>query len=261
MKLAFAALLVAGVGYLAQPPAGLDVQTIIQRSVEATKADWKAAPDYDFKERDRGKGGTKTSDVTMIDGSPYYRLLAVNGVPLGPAASQAQQNALDAEVARRRAESPDDRAARIGKYRRELERNHFLTEQMIDAFTFTLGGEQELDSRQVYVLHATPRPGYHPPNLQAEVLPGMRGTLWIDTATFQWVKVKAEVVHPVSIEGFLARVEPGTFFTLEQMPVGDGIWQPKHFSMRSKSLILFLFPHRTQDDETYSDYRRTTPAS
>lgn len=41
--------------------------------------------------------------------------------------------------------------------------------------------------------------------------------------------VEATVIHPVSIEGFLAQVEPGTQFKLEKMPVADGIWLPKHF--------------------------------
>jgi hypothetical protein len=41
------------------------------------------------------------------------------------------------------------------------------------------------------------------------VLTGMEGKLWIDEKTFQWVKVEATVIRPVSIEGFLAEVEPG----------------------------------------------------
>lgn len=53
------------------------------------------------------------------------------------------------------------------------------------------------------------------------MLRGMEGELWIDEATFQWVKVQARVIRPVSIEGFLARVEPGTRFELEKMPVAD----------------------------------------
>jgi len=30
----------------------------------------------------------------------------------------------------------------------------------------------------------------------------MEGKLWIDEKTFQWVKVEATVIRPVSIEGF-----------------------------------------------------------
>ena len=242
-------------------PAHPDISTIIQRSVAATKADWQAASDYDYRERDRDANGTKTWDVMMIDGSPYQRLIAENGHPLSAARQAAQQQALVQETAKRDHESAADRAQRIQKYRQSLQRDHFLTEQMIDAFIFAWEGEKEVDGRRVYVLQATPRDGYVPPNAEARALTGMNGTLWIDTETYQWVKVTAHVVRPVSIYGFLARVDPGTQFTLEQMPVGPGVWQPKRFVMHSHSTILFFIPHETQDDETYFDYRRTTPAS
>jgi hypothetical protein len=120
-------------------------------------------------------------------------------------------------------------------------------------------GEQRLGAQDVYVLKATPRPGYKPPNTEAKVLTGMEGKLWIDKQTFQWVKVEATVIHPVSIGGFLAEVEAGTHFELEKMPVADSIWLPKHFAMKSRAKILFLFTRKSQSDETYSGYHKTVP--
>jgi hypothetical protein len=86
----------------------------------------------------------------------------------------------------------------------------------------------------------------------------MKGQLWIDVKTYNWVKVSAEVVRPVSIDGFLARVEPGTSFELDEMPVGDGVWLAKHFREQSRSEILGVFNHSTHDDETYSQYRKSS---
>ncbi len=133
-------------------------------------------------------------------------------------------------------------------------------QQLTAAFNFTLTGKQKIGPYNVYVLRATPRPDYRPPNMQTEVLTGMQGQLWIDEETFQWVKVEAQVVRPVYIDGFLARVEPGTRFELEKMPVEDGIWLPQHFSMRSRAKVFLLFPRRASDDETYFDYHRTGAA-
>jgi len=84
----------------------------------------------------------------------------------------------------------------------------------------------------------------------------MRGTLWIDKDSFQWVKVAADVVHPVFIAGFLARVEPGTRFEVEKAPVADGVWLPTHFAMKSRANILFVLTHRENEDETYFDYHK-----
>ncbi len=97
------------------------------------------------------------------------------------------------------------------------------------AFDFKLLGETRLNGDDVYALQATPRPGYHPPNMETQVLTGMQGELWIDKDIFQWVKVEAQVTHPLSIEGFLAKVEPGTHFELEKAPVARGVWLPTHF--------------------------------
>jgi hypothetical protein len=63
-----------------------------------------------------------------------------------------------------------------------------------------------------------------PSRTESQVLPGMQGRLWIDKKTFQWVKVTARVISPVSIEGILAKVERGTYFELENMPVAEGVW-------------------------------------
>jgi hypothetical protein len=83
----------------------------------------------------------------------------------------------------------------------------------------------------------------------------MQGELWIDKTTFQWIQVVAQVIHPVSIEGFLARVEPGTKFKLVQAPVAGGAWFPSQFSYESKVRVLSFIGHNATDDETYSDYQ------
>jgi hypothetical protein len=238
-----------------------DVQAIIERSVEANQADFRAAPEYSFRECDRmHDGSTKTWQVLMIEGSPYQRLIEVNGEPLSKEQSNAEEQKLQQATAQRKAETADQRQQRIAKYESGRKRDNAMMQQLTAAFTFKLINKRLIDSRQVYVLRATPKPGYQPPNMETQVLPGMQGELWIDVETYQWVKVTAKVIRPVAIEGFLAEVEPGTQFELEKMPVADGIWLPKHFSMRSRSKVLYLFNRASEDDETYSDYERASAA-
>ena len=67
-------------------------------------------------------------------------------------------------------------------------------EQLTKAFNFTLEGEQKLGPYDVYVLKATRRPGYVPPNRETRVLTGMEGRLWVDKKSYQWVKVEAHVI-------------------------------------------------------------------
>ncbi|SRR5579884_2674230 len=248
-------------GTAARAPAatGLDVQAIIQRSVQANQRDWKADPEYSYSETDRTSKGAKSYQVTMLFGSPYQKLIRINGKPLSAADQKREEEKFQKAVAQRRSESQSARARRIADYEKDRRRDHLMMEQMTRAFDFRMTGQTRLAGRSVYVLSATPRKGYQPPNTEARVLTGMRGTLWIDQQTSQWVKVRAQVISPVSIEGFLATVEPGTMFELEKAPVAGDVWLPKHFSVRSHSRVLGVFHHSTDEDDTWFNYHKTPP--
>jgi hypothetical protein len=236
----------------------VDVQEIIARSAKVTNADWDAEPEYDYSDSVKENGHTKTYDELMVLGSRYQRLVAVDGKPLTGQQKADEQRKLDQAIAQRRAETAEQRSQRIENWDRSRKRNHLLVEQLTKAFDFKLAGTPILDGRKVYELSAKPRPGYQPPNNHAKVLTGMVGTLWIDQQTFQWVKVEAKVIHPVSIEGFLARVNPGTQFELKQAPVDPGVWLPTFFSMRARAKVFFVFAHNSQEQDTFSNYRKTS---
>lgn len=236
-----------------QPRPG--TQEIIRKSVAANQLNFKTAVDFNWKERDSTGRGCKTYQVTMIEGTSYNRLLAVNGKPLSMEKEAQEVKEEQEAAAQRRGESPEDRRKRIAKFEKERTRDNLMMEQLTEAFTFSLMGQRKLRAFKVWMLKATPRPGYQPPNVETRVLPGMQGELWVDQKTYNWVKVTAEVVRPVFIEGFLAQVQPGTRFEIEKSPVGNGIWQISHFSMKSSAKILRVFNRSSGEDDTYSDYK------
>src|SRR5689334_9993821 len=197
----------AGLSFAAQQP---DVKTIIQKSVAANERDFEAAPHFNYKEKDKSGNEIKTYQVTMIEGSPYQRLLSENGEPLSKERAAEEMKKEQQAIAQRKAESPEQRRSRIAEYEKGRKRDHAMMSQLSEAFDFTLAGKKKIKKFNVWLLKATPRAGYKPPNMEAQVLTGMEGEMWIDQKTFQWVKVTAKVIRPVSIEGFLASVEPGT---------------------------------------------------
>lgn len=252
-RLVFIVAVFTPTAFSAKPP---DVSQIIAKSVAANQRDFDAGPHFNNKERDRTPGGgSKTYQVTMIDGTPYQRLIAVNGKPLSPEQNAQELKKQEQAAAQRRSESAEDRQKRIEKFEKDRRRDHAMIEQLTKAFNFTLVGQGRMRGFNVWVLKATPKPGYKPPNMETQVLTGMEGALWIDQKTYNWVRVTAQVIHPVSIEGFLAEVEPGTRFELEKSPVGGGIWQPTHYSMKASAKVLHMFSHNSTDDETYFDYK------
>jgi hypothetical protein len=233
-----------------------NVTEIIQKSVEANQRDFQAEPYYNNKERDKVGTGTKTYQVTMIAGTPYQRLIEVNGKALTKAQNEQELKKQQQATTQRCAESVDQRKQRIGKYNEDRNRDNDMISQLTKAFNFQLVGTHKLRGLNVWLLKATPRPGYNPPNRNAQVLLGMNGELWIDQKSYQWVKVTAHVIRPVSIEGFLAQVEPGTRFEMEKSPVGNGIWQISHFAEKAQAKVLFVFNHNSAEDSTYFQYER-----
>ena len=250
--LAAFALLVPSPWLVAQNPS-----EIMQQSVKVTNQDWAAAPDFDYCERDKDGDGSKTYAVTMLFVSRYKRLVSVNGHPLNAGEQNKEIEKFRDEAAHRKAEPKGQREQRIAQSLESRKRDHNFMQQLPNAFDFRLSGTKRLNNHETYVLQATPQPGYQPPSTETQALKGMEGTLWIDTKTFHWVKVQAEVKHPVSIRAFLAKVEPGTKFQLEKMPVAQDVWLPRHFSMHSSAKVLFFFSRKKSEDDTFFAYEKS----
>jgi hypothetical protein len=236
------------------------VNEIVSRSVANNQANWKAAPEFSFTEHEiitkNGQRTDRTYRVLMIDGSPYNETIAIDGEPLSPAAQKREQAELQRVTEKRDRESPEARRQRIAKYKRGRKQDHELMSEMIAAFDFRMGGVETVDGRECYRVDAYPKPGYVPRSRDTKVLSGMKGTLWIDTKEYQWVRVEASVFRPVSFGLFIAHVEPGTEFVLDEGPVANNIWEPVHFVTKVKATILHFWSHNSTDDETYSDYRQ-----
>jgi hypothetical protein len=262
-----AALFCAGAAAAAtdsQDQPHISAAQMIRRSVIVNTGDWQAQPEYAFREHDTKSKidgnaqahveDSKTYEVSMIEGSPYNRLIAINNEPLSKDREHAEQIKFERETHRRQRESSGDRNARISKYQSERREEHMLMQQMTEAFTFTVTGTERVGGVDCYVLNASPNPNYRPPVEKTRVLTGMKGRLWIDRAHYHWVKVQAEVISPVEFALFIAKVKPGTRFELEQAPVGN-VWLPKCFTQTVNATVLGFYGMRTREEEHYSDYR------
>ncbi|MFZ0959293.1 MAG: hypothetical protein WAO35_00190 [Terriglobia bacterium] len=209
------------------------------------------------------KGGVRSSRtyrVYMIEGSPYSRLIAVGGQPLSPGEKAREDEKLREEIARRANESPQARAKRLAQYQKGRERLFALLHEMAAAFDFRQVGQQQMDGHEVCVLQATPHPGYQSKSRETKILTGMRGKLWIDEQTHRWIRVEAVAIKPVWMGWFIAKVEPGTRFSLEQAPVMKALWLPEHFSLEVRAKVLW-WQKSYAHSETYSDYKLVSALS
>lgn len=244
---------------LGSPP---DSHELMCRSVKVAESNWLEAPNYSFlrtniTSKKDSRPATNTSEVLMIDGSPYSRLVAEDGRPLSQTEALQEEQKLRKEFSKRSNETPHEQAKRVGKYMEERNHDHALLMELAEAFNYTVSAEQIMDGREVWVLNGTPKPGYVPKSRGAQVLSGMDVTFWIDKASYQWLRVEAEVNKRISVYGFLAKVGSGTKFMLEQQPVSGSLWLPRRVLVQVKASVLGFLNEDSIHDQRYSDY---TPA-
>jgi hypothetical protein len=242
---------------------GIDVQDLVRRAGSTMQSDWAAAPAFAFVQRDlttsKGMTTRKTHQVFSVSGSDYYMPIAIDDEPL-PADQQGRElQRLKEEVGRRSYETTKQAQRRSEQYSKAREQNGALLLEFTKAFDFTLIGEEMTNGHATYVLDAMPRPGYQPPNRTARILTGMHGRLWIEKESFHWVKGEAEVLKPVSIFGFFAKVLPGTRMDLDMTPVTESVWLVSRFAVDMK-LSTFWRKSTKTTESTFSDYRPAAAA-
>jgi hypothetical protein len=90
---------------------------------------------------------------------------------------------------------------------------------------------------------------------------GVEGKLWIDKQDLGWVKVDGQVIQPVSMGLFLARVQRGSHIMMQQIRVGDGMWMPRRIEVCVRAKVLFVMSYDMDRILTYSDYLPDRQAS
>jgi len=244
-----------------------DAREIVRRSVELDRKNEAIARNYTFLERDEtrmldrsGKPKkapeSRTFDVTLLEGSPYRRLVKRNDRPLAPPEERKEQEKLRRSIDERSKETPAERQNRIAEWDRKQQRQRAPFQEIPDAFDLRLAGEETLDGRGVYVIAATPKPGYKPKLASAAYFPKIKGKLWIDKRDNQWVRGEIETLDTISIGGILVRLAKGSRATFEATRVNDEVWLPKQITLDGSARLLLVVGARAQIDIAFSNYRK-----
>jgi len=244
-----------------------DAREIVRRSIDLDRKNEAIARNYTFLERDEtrmldrsGKPKkapeSRTFDVTLLEGSPYRRLVKRNDRPLAPPEERKEQEKLRRSIDERSKETPAERQARIAEWERKQQRQRAPFQEIPDAFDLRLAGEETLDGRNVYVIAATPKLGYKPKLAAAAYFPKIKGKLWIDKRDNQWVKGEIETLDTISIGGILVRLAKGSRATFEATRVNDEVWLPKQITLDGSARLLLVVGARAQIDIAFSNYRK-----
>lgn len=248
---------------IAAPPAeGPDAREIMRRASERNERISKLARQYTFVQRNEeremdAKGKVKsresqTWDVTLLEGAPYRRLIAKDDKPLSAKDEKKEQERLDKNLK----EDEKDRAKRRAETEKRREENHKFMLEIQDAYDFRRLPDEPVDGRPMYVLDATPRPGYKPKTREGGMLSKMRGKLWIDQEEFTWVKADVEVIDTISLGLFLIRINKDMRMSFTSARVNEELWLPKSALLRGSARLALLKKINGEFETTWRDYKR-----
>ena len=239
-----------------------DPTEIIRRSVDHDMINFEHLKNYTYAERDERRAYDKqgklkkteieTYEVLILGGRDYERLIGHDDKPLPEREARREQGKMDKELARREHESVADKAKRE-KERQEERR--FLNE-VPEAFTFHLVGEEAVSGKSAWVITADPRTDYKPKDRRARLITKLRGKIWIDKGEYQWVKVEAEAIGALSFGLGLVRIEPGAIVHFEQTRINDEVWLPAIARIYANARLAIFRQVHSELDMMFRDYRK-----
>ena len=249
-------------------PPTTDPKEIIRRSVEIDHRTMERARNYTCQQREVMKHldshdavkstEIKTWDITVLYGELYSRLIRKDDKPLSEKDEKKEEEKIDKFIAKRKNESEGDRQKRMAKEKKEREEGRAFLRDVANAYDFRIAGEEAVDGRPAWVLEATPRKDFHPTQPHADILPKIKGKIWIDKQEYYWVKAEAEATDTISFGWFLARVHKGSHFSFEQRRLNNEIWLMKRFYLNA-GMRLFLFKNEgIEQEDIFSNYKKFT---
>jgi hypothetical protein len=258
--------LVAAAVSLASGLAAEDAGEIVRKSVELDQANWLRMRDYTWVARSTERhfdsdGKVKSTEesgweTVMLDGEPYRRMLERDGHPLPPAEQKKQQGKLDQSVAKLARETPEEKQRRLADYEARRRKEREFLRQIPEAYDFRIEGEEQVDGHDAWVISGTPKAGYHAKDRDAKALLKIRGKIWVDKSSYQWVRLEAETTETIAFGLFLARLNPGAKLVFEQTHAADDLWLPKRIYMKGAGRLGLIKRIAMDQEITWSDYRK-----
>jgi hypothetical protein len=244
-----------------------DAREIVRRAVAADERNWKLARNYTFSERADlryldAQGAVKLRevslhDVLLLEGSPYERLVARDDHPLPPADEKKEQEKLARSTAERRAESAAKRQRRLTEYLARPEWQREAWRELPEAFDFRLMGEEVWAGHTLYVIDATPRPGFPPKSRTAKMLARVHAKLWVDKQDYHLVKGEVEVTDTISMGLFLVLVAKGSHASFEETRVNGEVWLPSKVRASASARLGLVRVVRIEQELSYTNCRKS----
>jgi hypothetical protein len=197
-----------------------------------------------------------TKEIVETKDGDVARLIEINGKPLTAEQEQSEMGRLDwlaahPEMQERRHRSEQKDAARIDQ----------LVGMLPDSEIYKLEGMVACGTvsgavGHCYRLSFTPNPEFQAPHLEADVLLGFAGEVWIEKTQTRLVRLDAHLMREVNVGfGILGRLDEGGAIELQQaFQESAGEWQPTLLKLNLRGKALMVKTVKIDIDEEASEF-------
>jgi hypothetical protein len=252
------------------PPTN-DPKEIVRRSVEADHRAFELARSYTCQQREvekkLGKHGEvksteiRTYDVNFYYGQEYSRLLQKDDKPLSDTDQKKEDEKLEKFLAKLRNQSEEEREKHAAKEKKQHEEERAFLRDMVNAFDFTLVGEEKVGGEDAWVIEATPRKDFHPTQPHGDILSKVKGKLWIEKKEYNWVRAEAETIDTISFGLFLFRIHKGTRLEFENLHLNNEVWLLRRLYINGGARLALLKNEAVEQEDTFSNYKKFATSS
>jgi hypothetical protein len=236
------------------PAQAADLRDVMQRVIQRAKWEKEARLDARYAYRQK-----RTVDKLDSDGKvTEHTVMLFDVIPMGDSALyrmiEKNGRALTADEQRKEAEKEAKFRESLKKARKPQDDDVEMNEELLGRYNFTYGGEDSVNGRKALVLNFAPKPGGLPEKRRMDrMLNRLRGTVWIDQATYALSKADVSLIEPVKFFVGLGVVR-ALRFTVDMSAV-DGQWLlPRQAAVSYDARALFSNIRVNQRSE-YSEYR------
>jgi hypothetical protein len=263
------AVLLAPVCAAQPPPANrAEATALIRRAVDNRLAQLKTHQPERFVMHKWDELHDVTREIIETPQGDVALLIGVNGKPLDAAGEQAERKRLDLldahpesqEHRRKREQADDDRVTN-------------LLRVLPDAFLYDYQGtvpcevtvqpdipvpgasqqapQQPAPEQRCYHMTFTPNPAWDPPNLEAKVLRGLAGEIWLEASDDRLCRLNAHLIQGVDFGwGIVGRLNQGGTVSLEQTRIGEHDWELTRLKLNftGKALLVKSLTYRMNEE-------------
>ncbi len=271
----WALLVVAGTGFAQNAPGPpTDAAAVVRRAVASRMAMDAAHHPVRFVLHKQDDRRNVTQEIIETPQGDVALLVGVNGNALsanGRAAERARLENLDA--------NPDLQEHRHRREQDDADRVTNLLKLLPDAFVYHYDSTVACDvttqpvvlvpgvaapiapgtgeASQCYHMTFTPKPDWDPPNLEAKVLKGMAGEIWIETSDERLCRLQGRLIEDVDFGwGIVGRLDQGGTIDLEQTRIGDKDWELTRMKLNFTGRALMVKTLSYKINEEMGEYER-----